>query len=67
RGPVRLGATVDGVDSFSASDNSRYRFERHQFYSHSNTTVTIFAALAGNGSVGLVDEFRLVSSPAGQQ
>ena len=46
RGPVRLGATVDGVDSFSASDNSRYRFERHQFNSHSYTTVTIFAALA---------------------
>ena len=46
RGPVRLGATVDGVDSFSVSDNSEYRFERHQFYSRSNTTVTIFAGLA---------------------
>jgi len=47
RGPVQLGVTLDGIDSSTVSENSKYRFERHQFNSGSNTTVAIFAGLAG--------------------
>ena len=45
RGPVSLGATIDGTDTKSDANNSDYRFTSTRFNSGDANSVTLFASI----------------------